>query len=301
MTRLALDGVTKRFGAHTAVGDVSFGVPEGALFGLLGPNGAGKTTTIRMLLGILEPDAGTIAWGDRPVRELPRAALGYLPEERGLYSRMPVREQIEFFALLRELEPAVAAERTDQWLARMELAEYADRSTQELSKGNQQKVQLACAVVHQPRLLVLDEPFSGLDPINNQLFEAVVQELHADGTTIVLSTHDMEQVEALCSEVALLNEGRLLFTGELDELRRRHADRERLRMRYAGDRDVLERRFPQLEVAEHEDGWWELTLDADADASELLDTAIRHGQVDRFRREQPSLREIFIAEVGARR
>jgi ABC-2 type transport system ATP-binding protein len=298
---LALKGVTKRFGDRAAVDAIAFTVPEGALFGLLGPNGAGKTTTIRMILSILEPDAGAIRWGERPVRELPRAALGYLPEERGLYPRMPVREQLEFFARLRELDADRARARTQEWLERMELSEHADQPTQELSKGNQQKVQLACAVVHGPRLLVLDEPFSGLDPINHRLFEAVVRELNADGTTILLSTHDMEQVEALCREVALLHEGRLLFAGALAELRRRHADRERLRLRYAGDRGALERRFPQLEVVARGDGWWELAVEGDADAGDLLGTAIRHGQVDRFRREQPSLREIFIAEVGAKR
>ena len=231
MSGLELRGVRKQFASGAGVHDATFAVPAGALVGLLGPNGAGKTTTMRMIVGILEPDAGEILWDGRPVGELRRAALGYLPEERGLFARMRVGEQVEFFVRLREVAADAAAERTAAWLRRMDLAEHAGRETQELSKGNQQKIQLLAAIAHRPQLVILDEPFSGLDPINHELFGEIVRELHAEGTTIVLSSHNMEHVEELCDEVALIHEGRVAFAGSLDELRARHSRGEDVSLR----------------------------------------------------------------------
>lgn len=223
MSGLELRHVRKSFASGAGVHDASFEVPAGALLGLIGPNGSGKTTTMRMIVGILAPDAGEVLWDGRPVGELPRAALGYLPEERGLFARMRVGEQVRFFAELREVDADEARERAAAWLLRLGLAEYAERETQELSKGNQQKIQLLAAIAHRPRLVILDEPFSGLDPINHELFGEIVRELHADGTTIMLSSHDMENVEELCDRVALIHDGRVRFTGTLQALRERHA------------------------------------------------------------------------------
>ena len=221
---LTLTGVRKTFASRAGVHDATLSVPRGALLGLLGPNGAGKTTTIRMIVGILEPDGGTITWKGEPVAAVSRARLGYLPEERGLFPRMAVGEQVEFFARIRGVGAAQARRQTARWIERVGLEDHAEQPTQELSKGNQQKVQLLCALVHQPELVVLDEPFSGLDPINYETFEGAVRELHELGTTVVLSTHEMERAEQLCEEVALVHDGRVTFSGDLNALRERHGD-----------------------------------------------------------------------------
>jgi ABC-2 type transport system ATP-binding protein len=223
MSGLELRSVRKTFSSGAGLADATFTVPSGALLGLIGPNGAGKTTTMRTIVGILEPDAGELLWDGRPVGEAPRAQLGYLPEERGLYARMRVAEQVSFFAELREIDADEARDLGASWLERLGLAEHADRETSELSKGNQQKVQLLAAIAHRPRLVILDEPFSGLDPINHELFGEVVRDLHAGGTTIVLSSHDMEHVESLCDSVALIHDGHVSFSGTLQALRERHA------------------------------------------------------------------------------
>ena len=209
----------KEFGKVVAVRDVSFTIEPGVTFGLIGPNGAGKTTTMRMILGILTPDGGSVSWKGQAIHGAMRRRFGYLPEERGLYGRMTARDQVRYFARLHGLGELDACERTDRWIDRLQLGTYADRPCSELSKGNQQKVQVACAAVHTPELLVLDEPFSGLDPINAEMLLGVLNELREAGTALVLSSHQMWQLEELCSAFCIISNGENRIAGTLRELR----------------------------------------------------------------------------------
>jgi ABC-2 type transport system ATP-binding protein len=216
---LAVHNVWRSFASFAAVRDVSFGVPRGQTLGLLGPNGAGKTTTMRMVLGIYAPDRGTVRWNGEPISMATRKRLGYLPEERGVYGRLRVREQIVYFARLHGVSTADAIARAGRWMAMLDIEEYADRPCGELSKGNQQKVQLACAAAHEPELLILDEPFSGLDPVNAQLVLAAIDGLRRAGTTLVLSSHQMWQIETVCDRFCIIASGEVRASGTLTELR----------------------------------------------------------------------------------
>jgi ABC-2 type transport system ATP-binding protein len=296
---LVLRDVSKHYATGPAVSDVSFEVPRGAVFGLLGPNGAGKTTTIRMILDILRPDSGELTWDGTSVAALPRLTFGYLPEERGLYPDMPVAEQVTFFGEVSGLPRREALARTTRWLERMDVTEHAEKAVAELSKGNQQKVQFLAAMVHEPQLLILDEPFSGLDPVNHALLREVLPELQAAGTTIVLSTHDLEQVESLCDALALMHRSRLVFSGPMAELRARHRDRSRVRMLFRGDDAALRRDVPDLRIDGADGDWLALASTNGATADELARHALRHGELHDLREIQPTLREIFLDEIEA--
>jgi ABC-2 type transport system ATP-binding protein len=293
---LWIDGVSKSYGNTRAVRDVSFRVERGKIFGLLGANGTGKTTTVRMILDIIRPDSGSISWSGTPVAGLPRRTFGYLPEERGLYPDMKVGEQLRFFAGIRGLSRSESRDNATSWLERLGISHHANKQLQELSKGNQQKVQFLAAVLHEPELLILDEPFSGLDPVNNELLKEVVLELKGRGTTILLSTHDMERAEELCEGVALIHASRLAFAGPLRELRRRHEGSTTLRLDFSGDRESLLEKFPRVEVVAEEEGRLELSPGG-VGPEEILKEAVRTGKVRRFEAVEPSLREIFIEEV----
>jgi len=296
---LALTDVSKTFATGPAVTGLSFEVPPGAVFGLLGPNGAGKTTTIRMVLDIIRPDAGQLRWDGHDVAELPRVTFGYLPEERGLYPDMPVAEQITFFGEVSGLSRRDAQARTMRWLERMDVTEHAGKPVAALSKGNQQKVQLLAALVHEPKLLILDEPFSGLDPANHALLREVLPELQAGGTTIVLSTHDLEQVESLCDSLALIHRSQLVFAGRVTELRARHGGRRRVRLLFRGDEAALCNGIRALESEDAHDGWRALTCADGTPADDLARLALRHGQLAELRILEPTLREIFLQETAA--
>ncbi|HEX4344804.1 MAG TPA: ATP-binding cassette domain-containing protein [Solirubrobacteraceae bacterium] len=297
---LVLDTVCKRYASGSAVSDVSFEVPRGAIFGLLGPNGAGKTTTIRMTLDIIRPDSGELRWDGRRVAELPRLLFGYLPEERGLYADMPVAEQVAFFGEISGLSRRDAKARTARWLERMDVAEHVGTPVAALSKGNQQKVQLLAAVVHEPRLLILDEPFSGLDPVNHALLREVLPELQAAGTAIVLSTHDLEQVESLCDALALMHRSRLVFSGPVADLRARHRDRSHVRLLFRGDDAALRRDVRALEPDGPPQGDWLALGSTDgASVDDLARSALRHGELRELRTVEPTLREIFLKETAA--
>ncbi|MGH3089332.1 MAG: ABC transporter ATP-binding protein [Rubrobacteraceae bacterium] len=293
---LSVEETSKSFGETKAVEGISFEVEKGAIFGLLGANGAGKTTTARMVLDIIAPDEGRIAWSGAPVAGLPRRVFGYLPEERGLYPEMKVGEQLRFFAEVRGLSKNEAKEKVHSWLSRLEISHYFDKEVRELSKGNQQKIQFIASVLHEPELMVLDEPFSGLDPVNNELLKRTITELNSRGTTILLSTHDMERAEELCESVALIHASRLAFAGPVRELRERHKQSATLRLDFDGDRKSLLERFPKTEVVREENGRLELSP-GDAKPEEILRAAVASGRVRRFEEVEPSLREIFIQEV----
>lgn len=299
---LRVEAVVKSYGRTTAVDGVSFTVPEGSIFGLLGANGAGKTTTARMILNIINPDQGRITWGETPVEKVDRLHFGYLPEERGLYPDVRVSDQLRFFARIRGLNAKEVRRSTEAWIDRLNVGKYRDMKVRELSKGNQQRVQFAAAVLHEPSLIILDEPFSGLDPVGTELLKEVILELNEQGSTLLLSTHDMEQVEELCHNVGLINRAKLVFSGSLDEVRRRYHHRRVLHIildTFSGsDIPQLLRNFPGLEVVREQPGCVELAVSGVDRSQDLLKEALHHGRVRSFREVEPSLREIFIEEVG---
>ncbi len=218
--RLELRGLTKRYGDKVALDDFSFEVGAGQMFGFVGPNGAGKTTTMRIVLGVLQPDAGEVLWDGRPLDRETRRTIGYMPEERGLYPKMRVAEQLVYLAELHGLEVGEAKASATRWIERLGLEERAEDAVEELSLGNQQRVQLAAALVHGPRLLVLDEPFSGLDPVGvDVLSEVLLAEVRERGVPVVFSSHQLDLVERLCDAVAIVRDGRLVASGGIDELR----------------------------------------------------------------------------------
>src|SRR5438876_366005 len=230
---LRLEHVTKRFGGFTAVNDLSLQVRPGRVFGLIGPNGAGKTTTIRMIVNINLPDSGRIELFGQQMNTALQDRIGYLPEERGLYKKMRVGEQLRFFAELKDLRGAEADERIDEWLKKFELSAWKDKRTKELSKGMQQKVQFITAVIHDPDLVILDEPFSGLDPVNVDLMKQTILDQKAAGKTIILSTHQMEIAEKLCDDVCMINRARKVLDGRLREIRRSFS-RNAVALQFAG-------------------------------------------------------------------
>lgn len=295
---LEVEHVRKDFGAVHAVTDVSFRIGDATTFGLLGPNGAGKTTTMRMILGILIPDAGRIAWNGTPVRSDSRRHFGYLPEERGIYGKMQVREQIVYFGKLHGVRDPDLGKRVDRWIERLGLGLYADRPCAELSKGNQQKVQIACAAVHEPQLLVLDEPFSGLDPVNAEVLIGVLNEMKANGTTLVLSSHQMWQLEELCSDFCIIAGGMNRISGTLAELRAQWPTRV-VRVAPAADatRSVLERVAGAKALA-HVDGTIDYQVPASIDFAALLRSLVDVAPVTRFEAIEPSLHEIYLRAIG---
>lgn len=303
---LRLDGIARRFGDRQAVVDASFDVTEGSVFGLLGPNGAGKTTTIRMVLGMLAPDAGTITWQGRPVAGEPRSTFGYMPEERGVYPRMAADEHVALFGELYGLDRATARDRAAAWLERLELPGDHDARVDTLSKGNQQKVQFASAVAHDPKVLVLDEPFSGLDPVNQVLFERTMLELAENGTTVLLSTHDLDRVELFCREVAMIASGTVRFAGGVGELRARHADLRRLVVEVVAASDDERLAVPAAPAPVREASpapgverlVWELPPDVDPD--DLVAAVVGTGLgLRRLEVVEAPLRDIFLREASA--
>ncbi len=295
---LTVDHVRKDFGKVRAVGDVSFEIPTGITFGLLGPNGAGKTTTMRMILGILTPDSGTVTWNGKKVDGTMRRRFGYLPEERGLYAKMKVREQISFFGRLHGMvEPEITAQ-TGAWIERLDIGEYADRPCSELSKGNQQKVQVACAAVHRPEFLILDEPFSGLDPVNADMLLAIFNDLKAAGTTLVLSSHQMWQLEALCERFCIITQGENRASGTLADLRAAWATRVlRVAPGSTAVRAVLDR-VPGASFVTTDRDSVDYSVPVSTDYSEVLRSLVGADAIVRFDAIEPSLHDIYIKTIS---
>ena len=291
-----LAGVTKSFGAHTAVSDFDLEIPRGAILGLLGPNGSGKTTSIRMMMAILIPDRGTVElFGGRPDFAR-RSRVGYLPEERGVYEKMKVLEQLVFLGEIRGLERRLVRARAMEWLERLDLAEWANKKVQTLSKGMQQKVQFIGTVLHNPDLLILDEPFSGLDPINQEVLESIVLEQRERGATILFSTHLMEQAERLCERVCLISKARKVLDGDLKEIKRRERSGV-VAVEFEGDDHWLTRlgvtEIERVGYAHH------LTLNPRVDSDRILAAAVAEGvSLRRFELLEPTLREIFVRHAG---
>jgi ABC-2 type transport system ATP-binding protein len=295
---LEVDHVRKDFGSVRAVSDVHFSIADGTTFGLLGPNGAGKTTTMRMILGILIPDAGRITWNGKQIDDNSRRHFGYLPEERGIYGKMKVREQIGYFGKLHGLRDPDLSKRIDQWIERLGLSVYADRPCSELSKGNQQKVQVACAAVHTPQLLVFDEPFSGLDPVNADMLLSVLNELRANGTTLILSSHQMWQLEEICSRFCIIADGANRAEGTLEELRSVWPTRV---VRVAPSSDNIRALLARVDGAKaltHVNGAVDYQVPATTDFAALLHTLVDVAPVTKFEAIEPSLHEIYLRAIG---
>ena len=291
-----LDGVTKRFGEFTAVKELSLTVRAGRVFGLLGPNGAGKTTTIRMIVNITAPDTGTISLFGRKIDAELQNRIGYLPEERGLYRRMKVVDQLRFFAELRNVRGKSVEAKIDEWLARVKLSEWKNKRSMELSKGMQQKIQFITSVIHNPDLLILDEPFSGLDPINVELLKEIVLDLKRAGKTIIFSTHQMEVAERICDDICLLNKSQKVFEGSLRDIKSSFG-RNSVSVRCEGGDGVLDDPALVSKLVRHADEAQAL-LAQGADAQVLLKRLIASGAViGKFEMIEPSLNDIFITKV----
>ena len=292
MDAITLENVTKSYDSVTAVNGVNLRVRQGAILGLLGPNGAGKTTTIRMIMNILVPDEGSIKVLDQPVNDRTRDLIGYLPEERGLYPRMKVLDIIVFLAALHGLTEEEAARRAKEWLDRLGLSEWSGKKLLDLSKGMQQKVQFITAVIHKPPLVILDEPFSGLDPVNAATVEEIMLEMRSKGSTIVLSTHRMEQVERMCDSICLIDKGRNVLDGELRAVKQSYG-KNTLHIEFTGSENFLSN--PSIVNITRLGNGVEAKLKPGADPQEILKAAVQANvSITRFELLEPSLNEIFI-------
>ncbi|MCX5768455.1 MAG: ATP-binding cassette domain-containing protein [Gemmatimonadetes bacterium] len=309
MTELALDirGVTKRYDQHTAVNALSLAVPKGAVYGLLGPNGAGKTTTIRMILNIIAPDEGTISIFGQPSNSTGiMDRVGYLPEERGLYKKMQVRRVLRFLAELKGVSAKVADQRIDQWMERMSLKtpekDWGLAKLEELSRGMQQKVQFIGTLLHDPELVILDEPFSGLDPINAQALKDTVVDLKKSGHTVIFSTHLMDNAERLCDSVCIIARGEKVLDGTVAAVKAEHGGNN-VALSVAGGSELISKIFADHQLVERVDDsnrFFEISLQKDADPQSLLRRLVEAGAVvQRFELVQPSLHQIFLEKVGA--
>jgi ABC-2 type transport system ATP-binding protein len=294
---VTLKEVTKSFGEFRAVSSLSLTARAGRIYGLLGPNGAGKTTTIRMIVNITAPDSGRIELFGQQMNSVLQDQIGYLPEERGLYKKMKIGAQLRFFGELKSMRRSDLNEAIDRWLEKLKLSDWKNKKAEELSKGMQQKIQFITAVLHDPDLLILDEPFSGLDPINVELLKDTVLELKAAGKTIIFSTHLMEQAEKLCDDICLMNRSQKVLDGSLRGIKQGFG-RNAVALRLEGGDGVLNDRSLVSKIERHSDGI-EVLLAEGASAQELLKRLIAAGSsIGKFEMIEPSLHDIFIAKVS---
>lgn len=293
---LKLEHVTKRFGQFTAVNDLSLTIPEKEMFGFLGANGAGKTTTFRMILGLLDSSDGRITWDDQPINYSTSHLVGYLPEERGLYPKLKVRDQIVYLARLRGMQKTEALVELRSWLERFKIPDYENKKVEELSKGNQQKIQFIAAVVHKPKLLILDEPFSGLDPVNVEMLKEAVLTLKENGATIVFSSHRMEHVEEMCEHLCILQKGSPVVSGSLKDIKREFG-KKNLVIHADFALDSL-KNFPGVVKAKVTMEGIHLQIDGEEVAGKILRDIVDQGFIRKFALEEPSLNDIFIEKVG---
>jgi len=295
-TAVSLYDIRKTFGTHKAVDGLSFEIPRGTVFGLLGRNGAGKTTTIRMILDIIRPDSGSIEILGRPMDATVKDRLGYLPEERGLYPKMKVLDMLEFFGSVKGLKPAEARKRALPWLERLELGEWKDKKVEDLSKGMQQKAQFISTILADPDVLILDEPFSGMDPVNQEIFRGILEEISSGGTTLIFSTHVMESAEKLCNQIALIDKGRAVLAGSLASIKEKFGANT-IQLEFDGDGSFLEQ-LPGVERMQRYERFVEVNLTDGHSPQQLLETAAGRLQVRRFEVMEPTLHNIFIDQVG---
>ena len=297
MSVVELAGVTKAYEDKVAVSNLSLSIEAGQMFGLLGPNGAGKTSSIRMMMGITLPDSGRVRLFDKPFERNSLERVGYLPEERGLYKKMKVLDQLVFFGQLHGLSAEEAQQRANVWASRMEIADALQKKTEELSKGMQQKIQFIATLLHEPGLIVMDEPFSGLDPVNAVLVERTLLELKSQGKAILFSTHRMDQVEKLCDSICLINNGKAVLEGNLRQIKAGY-ERNHVIVEFEGDSAFLN--SEEIAEAKNFSGHAEIKLKPHGDAQKLLHEAAAMATIYRFELVEPSLEEIFIQTVGGK-
>ena len=297
MSTVVVTNLAKRFGETRAVVDVSFAVEPGEIFGLLGPNGAGKTTTIRMMLDIFRPDAGTVSVFGGALDMAKKRRIGYMPEDRGLYKDLKLEPTLIYLASLKGLDEKVARSRLQGWLERFDLAEHRDKKVQELSRGMQQKAQIIATMLHDPDLIIVDEPFAGLDPVSTRLVKQIFEEQRKAGKSILMSTHQMYQVEALCDRIVLIDEGRTVLYGSVQEVKRN----------FAGNAVVIEGQgnfgqLPGVLETRQQTGTWHLALNVGTDPQAIFRALAARGDVriERFELAEPSLDDIFVQVVGSR-
>jgi ABC-2 type transport system ATP-binding protein len=294
MEAVRLSGIVKSFGPTLAVDGVSFAVQKGEIFGLLGPNGAGKTTTLRIMLDIFKADQGEVSILGGPITEEKKNRIGYMPEERGLYQDIGLETCLVYLATLKGLSPAEAGKRVKEWLVRFDLAPHRSKKVKELSKGMQQKAQIIATIAHRPELIIIDEPFAALDPVNTQMVKDLLRELSGQGTTLILCTHQMHQAEELCDRILLINKGQVVLAGDLEEIRRSYAGNA-VWVRTVGE-------LPQLQgvqqIARHNHSL-KLTLAEDTAPQDVLKALLETGAtVEQFEIALPDLEEVFIRAVG---
>ena len=293
---LKVQNVTKTFGEKLAADNISFEINKPGVFGLLGTNGAGKSTTIRMILGILKKDTGTINWNGKEV-ERKYVNFGYLPEERGIYPKIKISEQLMYLAKLKGMKKKEAEESMNFWLKRLEVEEYKNLTAEKLSKGNQQKIQFITAVIHNPELLVIDEPFSGLDPINTELLKSAILELVEKGTYIIMSSHQMASIEEFCTDILILNRGKTILQGNLKEIKESYkANRVELITKVDVSKEIQEE---GLKIIKELDNQYEIAINDEMQAQNLLKRLIsKNIEVEKIEIKKPSLNDIFIEKVG---
>ena len=295
---LNISGVNKSFGTFHAVRDINFEVVEGRIFGFLGTNGAGKTTTMRMILDIIRQDSGTITWNGTSVNDLPRRRFGYLPEERGLYPKMEVQEQLVFLARLCGAKKSAILQELDDWLVKLDIQENRHRTVEQLSKGNQQKIQFLAAILHDPDILILDEPFSGLDPVNAEQMKQAFITMRDRGKTVIFSTHQLDQAQELCQDVAIIHHGQIVAQGDVDSVRR-STGKTNVRLAIQGDDRIpwLDG-MTKVQVIRRREDYVEIAVPDEIAARSILTEAVRReAPVERFEISAPSLNDIFLALV----
>ena len=293
---LIIDHVTKKFGDFTAVNDISLKLEKGKMLGFLGRNGAGKTTTFRMILGLSETTEGTITYEGKKIGKHMYNSIGYLPEERGLHPKMTVEEELTYLATLKGLSSKEIRQRIDYWLERFAITENRKKRIQSLSKGNQQKIQLLASMLHNPELLILDEPFSGLDPVNVELLKRAVKDLNDKGSTIIYSSHRMEHVEELCDDVCIIDKGVLVVSGDIQHVRSEHGNK-RVIIEADHHIDGLDEIAGILNIEQHKRDI-RITIENEDIAKDIYKKVIEQGFVRRFQVLEPSLNDIFIDKVG---
>ncbi|MEX0845376.1 MAG: ATP-binding cassette domain-containing protein [Balneolaceae bacterium] len=296
MSVIEIKNVTKSFGKTIAVNEVSFEVNEGRIFGLLGPNGAGKTTTIRMINYILTPDSGEITINNEIASPETQKMIGYMPEERGLYKRMKVYEQLMYLTQLKGLNKGDAKNAIDYWLDRFGASDWKKKEIGELSKGMSQKIQFIATIAHDPDIYIFDEPFSGLDPINSETLKEIIIELKNNGKTILFSTHRMEQVEQMCDDICLFNQGEAVLTGKLREIKSSFG-KNTINLEFEGDGSFLDK-LEDVRINNRSTNFAEIRVLNGQRMQDILKLAMEHTEIHKFERIEPSLNEIFISTVG---
>jgi ABC-2 type transport system ATP-binding protein len=296
MPLLSLQHIVKQYGNYRASDDVSFEIPQGKIFGLLGPNGAGKTTLIRMITRILYPDSGSILFNGENLSDKHTELIGYMPEERGLYKKMKVTEHLIYLGRLKGLSLQKSKEHVKYWVDKFQIDSWQNKHIEELSKGMSQKIQFIATVLHDPQLLILDEPFSGLDPINSKLIEDEIHAMSAQGKTIIFSTHRMEQVEEICDEIVLVNKGKKILEGSVKDLKQRFKEN---KFKVSFNDDIRADLLANLNVVEKNQGELVVKFAQEHRGNELLKLFVEQGvEVTSFNEELPSINEIFIRQVG---